>query len=112
MRLLPSLRQNKRYVVFEVQSPETFSVQDLQQEVQRALHSFWGELGVSRASPVFIKERFNPATKRFIIKVNHKYVEELKAALTLSKTIKKAPILLRSIITSGTLKKASSFVQK
>ncbi len=111
MRLRPSLRQNKRYVVFEVQSPSPVSWNELQPELDRALTLFWGELGRSRAAPILIKERFNPANGRFIIKVNHKYVDELKAALTLSKTIKKTPIILRSIITSGTLKKAGSLVQ-
>ncbi len=111
MRLNPSLRQKKRYVVFEVQSPQPISFSELQPEIERALQSFWGELGLSRAAPVLIKERFNPATGRFIIKVNHRHVDELKAALTLSKTIKKVPILLRSLLTSGTLKKASALLK-
>lgn len=112
MRLLPSLRQKKRYVVIEIISAKKFSFPEIKEEVDKILLLFWGQLGLSRAAPILLKEKFNQQTQHFIIKVNHKYVDELKTALTLSKKIKNIPIILRSVITSGTLKKASSYLSK
>ena len=108
MALLPSLRQKKRYLVFEVISQEKFSYPEIQEEVHRAAHDFLGQLGLSKAGIIFLPEKWNASEQRFLLKVNHTAVDEVKAALLLSKKIKKAPIIIRSITVSGTLKKASS----
>lgn len=110
MHLLPSLCQKKRYLVFEVISKEKFSYPEIREEAEKALTSFLGQLGLSQASPHFLPEKFNQDKQRFLLKVSHKYVDEVKAALTLSKKIKNTPIIIRSIITSGTLKKASAYL--
>jgi RNase P/RNase MRP subunit POP5 len=108
MRLLPSLRQTKRYVVFEIQSDTLFSSVDIKETVETALKEFFGQLGMSKASPMFLKEK--TSNNKFILKVNHRWVDEAKSAIILIKSIKKKPVLLKSIITSGTLKKASSYL--
>ncbi len=110
MRLLPSLRQKKRYVVVEAQSAAKFSYTDLAEGITYALQQFWGELGLAKASPLFLPEKFNPSRQRVMLKVNNPFVDEFKAALTLSKKIKNTPVILRSIVASGTLKKASSYI--
>ncbi len=110
MHLLPSLRQKKRYVVFEIISDARFSFADIQEGVQQALTSFWGQLGLSRAGPLIVKERFNTQKQRFILKVNNAYVDELKAALAISKKIKNSAVIIRSVTVSGTLKKAGSYL--
>ena len=110
MRLLPSLRQKKRYVVFELISTKKFSFQEIKEAVDSSVALFLGQLGMARSSPLLLKEKFSPEKQRFIIKVNNKYVDELKAALTLNKKIKNTPVVIKSIITSGTLKKASAFL--
>lgn len=112
MKLLPSLRQKKRYVVFELVSGKKHSLAEVKEEIEQSLTKFFGQWGLSKASPLFLKEKFVQEKQRFIIKVNHKFVDELKAALSLSKKIKNTPIIIKSIITSGTLKKASSYLKK
>jgi ribonuclease P/MRP protein subunit POP5 len=107
MKLKPSLRQKKRYIVFEIVADKKFSVVDVKEEVEKSMKEFFGQLGLSKASPLFLKEKFNQEKQKFVVKVNNKYVDELKAALTLSKSIKSTPVIVKSIITSGTLKKAS-----
>jgi len=103
MKLAPSLRQKKRYIVFEVSEMVSFS--DLQEAVDKAFHLFLGQFGVAKASPLLVKERLK--NNRFILKVNHKHVDEVISALILIKTIKNKSVIIRSIITSGTIKKAS-----
>jgi RNase P/RNase MRP subunit POP5 len=106
MKLLPALKQRKRYIVFEVIAEKKFSFLEVETEVKRAMKEFFGILGLSQASPMLLKEKFDKDKQNFLIKVNHKHVDELKAALTLSKSIKNVPIIIKSIITSGTIKKA------
>lgn len=107
MKLMPSLKQRKRYVVFEIVSDKKFSALEVEAEISRAMKDFFGQLGMGKASPLFLKEKFNLDRQRFVVKINHKHVDELKAALTLSKSIKNTSVIIKSIITSGTLKKAS-----
>ena len=107
MKLKPSLRQKKRYVVFEVVADKKFSLLEVKDEVDKTMKDFFGQLGLSKASPLFLKEKFNQEKQRFVVKINHQHVDELKAALTLCKSIKNTPVIVKSIITSGTLKKAS-----
>ena len=108
MKLRPSLKTKKRYIVFEIQAKESFSVADIQKEVDTALLFFLGQLGLSKSSPLFLKEKCKNNT--FILKVNHNWVDEAISALILIKTIKKKPVLLRSVVVSGTIKKASSYL--
>lgn len=112
MKLLPSLKQKKRYVVLETISDNKFSLQEITEEVESKLLLFFGQWGLAKSSPVILTDKFNAEKQRFIIKINHKYVNELKAALILSKKIKNTPVIIRSITTSGTIKKASSYLGK
>ncbi len=111
MKLLPSLRERKRYVVIEAITEKKFSFLEIKEALEHIFHSFWGILGMSKAAPHILKEKWNQARQRLIIKVSPTAVDELKAALLLSKRIKNTPIILRSIRVSGTLKQASSYLE-
>lgn len=110
MKLLPTLKENKRYIIFEVISARQFSFPEIKQAVDSALQFFLGQLGLSKAAPLLLKEKFSQDRQRFVIKVNQKYTDEIKSALILSKKIKNTPVIIKSIITSGTLKKISSYL--
>jgi ribonuclease P/MRP protein subunit POP5 len=103
MKLLPSLKQKKRYIIFQIESEEKFSQSDVKSEVEKALLLFLGQLGIAKSSPMFIKYKDN----KFMLKINHKWVDECKSAMILIKKIKNKPIIIKSIVTSGTIKKAS-----
>ena len=107
MKLLPSLRQKKRYIVFEIKSETKFSLVDVKKEVEKAWLLFLGQLGMAKSSPLFIKFKNN----KFIVKINHKWVDECISAILLIKKIKNKPVIVRSIVTSGTIKKASTYLQ-
>lgn len=104
MKLLPSLKQKKRYILFQIVSDTQFSTQEIKTTVKEALKDFLGELGLAKSAPLFVKEKDN----KFILKVNHKYINESISALILIKRIKNKPVIVKSIITSGTIKKATS----
>ncbi|MBI2665525.1 hypothetical protein HYX12_02820 [Candidatus Woesearchaeota archaeon] len=106
MRLLPSLKSRKRYIVFEIISEKKCSFPEVKEEVDSALLLFLGQLGLSKACPLLLNEPFS--NNQFILKVNHNYTDEVKSAVILIKSIKNTPVIIRSITTSGTIKKASS----
>lgn len=106
MKIIPSLRQKKRYILFSIVSDKTFSVSEIRSAVEDSIQSYFGILGKSKASPIFLSERCQD--NQFVLKINHQYVDEAKAAVILIKKIKNEPIIIRSIITSGSLKKAGS----
>ncbi len=112
MKLSSSLKQKKRYVVFEIIADKKFSFAEVKEAVDSALLLFLGQLGLARVAPILLKEKFNSEKQRFIIKVNHKYTDELKSALTLCKKIKNTAVLMKSITTSGTLKKIDGVTKK
>lgn len=88
--------------MFEVS--QECSLSDLNNAIQEALLNYFGQLGISKASPLFVKG----GGKRFILKVNHQYVDECISAIILIKKIKSIPVIIRSVIVSGTLKKAGA----
>jgi ribonuclease P/MRP protein subunit POP5 len=112
MKLLPALRQKKRYVVFEILADKSFSFSDVKEELDKAMKEFWGQQGLAKAVPMFLKEKFSKEKQRFIIKVGNKHVDELISALILAKKIKNTPIIIKSVISSGILKKASAYLDK
>jgi ribonuclease P/MRP protein subunit POP5 len=107
MKLLPSLKQKKRYIVFEILSETKFSVNDVKKSVDEALLLFLGQLGVAKTAPMFVKFDNN----KFIMKINHKFVDECISALILIKEIKGKQLIVKSVVTSGTLKKVSSYLK-
>lgn len=110
MKLLPTLRQKKRYLVWEITADKSFTLEEVEKEVNSALADFLGQLGLAKAAPFFLREKFNPALQRFVLKVGHKCVKEAKAALILIKKIKNTGVIFRCLITTGTLKKASKLL--
>ncbi|MEK6901493.1 MAG: Rpp14/Pop5 family protein [Nanoarchaeota archaeon] len=106
MTLLPTLRQKKRYLAFEIQCSTPISVAEAKEEVNAGLLRFLGELGVAKSSPLFLEEKYK--NNQGILKLNHKYVDEGKSALILIKKIKNKPVIIRSLSVSGILKKASA----
>ena len=87
-----------------------FSFIEVKEAVDKALLDFFGQLGLSKASPLLLKEKFSEKKQRFVVKVNNKNVDELKSALILNKKIKNTSVIMKSLITSGALKKTKEYV--
>ena len=73
---MPSLREKKRYIVFELQGNNVFPA------IEKALNDFLGILGMSKVNPVIMKDKYNG--KRGIIRINHAYKDETITALALA----------------------------
>jgi len=101
--LLPSLREKKRYVVFKIIGNK-INKKALKKEIYNNLLNFLGELGVSRANIKIIDNCLEE--NKGIIKVNVKYLNDLKMALGLIKKLDNKKVIVDVIGVSGIIKKA------
>lgn len=111
--ILPSLREKKRYLVFEVLSKDR--IKDISKVSNAIMHyslQFMGQLGVAKAGIIPLQNKWNPELQKGIIKVGHKHVDALKAALMLATKIDDKEVIFRSIGVSGILNKAEGKFMK
>ena len=105
--ILPSLREKKRYLVFEVISKEKVTdINDVSNSIWDCSLQFLGRLGTAKAGIMVLNNKWNPESQRGIIKVSHKHVDALKSSLVFAKKINNTEVIFRSLGVSGILKKA------
>src|SRR3989338_8152512 len=105
--LLPTLREKKRYLAFEVLSKT--KITDFDTVSNAILHTsaeFLGQLGVSKAGLLVLKDMWDNDSQRGVIRVNHKHTDKLKAALTMIGKINNDDVIVKSVGISGILNKA------
>ncbi len=100
--LLPSLREKKRYLVYEVVSEANFGYKDIKDSIVSALKELFGLDGLARAGLDFVEYNQNKG----IIRVSTKGLDMLRASFCFVRKVNKDEIILRSLGVSGMLKKA------
>lgn len=103
--LLPTLRERKRYLCFEIISKNKVNFTEAYRQLWLSLHSFLGELGLAKAN-VLVLNNYDAESQRGIIKVSHKHVNEVKSALMFIKEIGRESAIVRTVGVSGIIKKA------
>ena len=105
--LLPSLREKKRYLAYEVISESRFyDAFAVNKAILEAAKDFLGISVMSRAGILPINDKWNAALQRGIMRVNNKHVDDLKASLIFVKNIEGKDAIVRSVGASGILRKA------
>ncbi|MBD3354563.1 hypothetical protein GF361_01100 [Candidatus Woesearchaeota archaeon] len=105
--LLPTLKEKKRYIAFEIVSDkEIKDFKEVSDEIMARSQQLIGELGIAKAGMQILKDCFKPQKQRGIIKTNHKSIDEIKTALSFIKNIKDQKAVVNPIGVSGILKKA------
>ena len=99
--LIPSLREKKRYLHYEVTSETTLTAEEVKQAVQEALQQFLGEYGCAQAGIHYIEN----TNKYGVLKTNVKQVNQVKTALALIKTIKNKSVMVKTTKVSGMINK-------
>ncbi len=100
-RLLSSLREKKRYVAFEAICDGFINPTKIKDYIINNFKNLFGEIGLSKAGINFVEVYNNKG----ILRINNKYVDEIKASFCIIRKINKEDILVRSLRVSGTLKK-------
>ena len=102
--VLPSKREKKRYLAFEISSESRISdIKAVSAEILKAISSF---LGSAKTNLKVFTDIWSPQKQRGIIRIGHKYVEQLKQALTRIKDLAGQKVTIKSVGLSGTIKKA------
>lgn len=105
--VIPSLREKKRYLAFEViGSPDFLSVQAA---IASGLESYLGKKGVAEAGAIYLQEKYNG--KRGLIRVSHTSLDKLRASLALITHVGGKPAIIRSVGASGSMKKAMGYLR-
>ncbi len=102
--LLPSLREKKRYLVFEVISEANLSFKDIKESIISGFKELFGLDGLAKAGLDFVEYNENKG----IIKTSTKGLDMLKASFCFLRKVNKNDVVLRSLGVSGMLKKARS----
>lgn len=109
-RLLPSLREKKRYVAFEIISKDRVTAfADVARAVQRSLRFLVGELGAGAAGTQVMD--YQAANQRGLVRVSHTSMDALRASFAFITNIENKQVLVRSIGASGILKKAKQYME-
>ncbi|GAG03138.1 unnamed protein product [marine sediment metagenome] len=102
---MSSLREKKRYIVYEVKAEPRLNFKEVKQELEKKMLQFLGELGYGKAGVVILNEW---QSNKGMIRTNTKSVENVKTALALVENINDKKVLVRTIGISGMLNKAKN----
>jgi len=104
--LMPSLREKKRYIAYEVISNTKFNgPKEPGKAILDAGKDFLGSFGMAKLGMMPIEEQWNPDTQRGMIRVNHNHSQEARASMMLVQNINGHEALIKSIGASGMIKK-------
>lgn len=103
--LLPTLKEKKRYLVYEVLSKSKLE-EDLSIEIVKKVTSLLGIFDSAKAGIQSIE--YDIAKHKGILRVTVKEVDKLKISLALINKLNDKEIMIRTIGASGILKKARS----
>jgi len=102
--LLPTLREKKRYISFQVISEEPINYSDLEPAIWGTTLDFLGEHGISKTSLWLVKNLYNPGKQIGVIRCNHKSVQDVIACLGLITRLGDTRVIFKVLKVSGTIK--------
>ncbi len=108
MKTLPTLRDKKRYLAFEVSSPQAITRQQLISEIFNSVHSLFGDTGCSEMNP-----RLMSFEGRYgILRCAREKTRQVRAALACINNVKGIRVSIAVLGISGTIKGATEkFIQ-
>ena len=104
-KLLPSLREKKRYLVYEIISKKSINFQTAKKAIYDNISKMIGELELGKAGIQILPDY---EMQKGIIKVSNKYLDKLRASLALIDNINNNKVIVASRGVSGAINKARS----
>ena len=110
--LLPSLREDRRYLVIEIISerPGAFGFGEVYKQLNGCFEKYLGIFGLSEANISILEKTFDGKSQRLIISACRKSIDKVRACLVYLKEIDGKKAMARSIYCSGTIKKAKEMM--
>jgi ribonuclease P/MRP protein subunit POP5 len=107
--LPPSLRERRRYLLFEVLCEREIDKRELLKEIWNSLYSLYGDVGASESKVWLIEYHSGGGGGGVgILRCAHNKVEEVRASLACIHSVDDARIGIRVIKISGTIKGATA----
>lgn len=104
--ILPSLREKKRYIAFEVLSEKKLSNElPVRAAIMGQSLEYLGYSRVSESGIAFLSDQFDVPHQRGILRVSHRYLDSARCILAMIREIDGKKAMVRSIGVSGILKK-------
>lgn len=105
--LQPTLKEKKRYITFEIVPISTYNQRSTLQKVVEKLNDLLGLHSAAKAGvmPVTYKNM------KGIIKVSNMFVDEVKALIGFISTLGTDNVIVKTISTNGTVKKAKKHIK-
>ncbi len=104
--LLPTLREKKRYLVFEMVSERQLPWDAVRSAIEAGVLRHVGELGYARAGVQLLAEHWHAESSRGMLRVSHTSLDEVRSSLGLVREAGGAPVIVRSVGASGILGRA------
>ncbi len=109
MKTLPTLREKKRYLAFEVMSEQPFTRSDLSLEIFNSICSLFGDTGTSEINAVLLSYD----GKYGIVRCERDKTTEIRAGLACINRIRGSRVSILVLGISGTVKGAmEKFIQQ
>lgn len=106
MRAFPSLKEKRRYLVFEVLSGEKHGFAEVKSALLESVSGFFGQHGLAKSKLRVLADKWEYERQRGVIVAERKSVESVKAAFCLAGRVGKSAAVIRCLGVSGILKKA------
>lgn len=107
-RLIPTLRNKKRYVAFEIISDAPHDIQDAKKALWDSLLRLFGEVGSAKIDAHFVDEQCKG--KKGIIRCAHTGTDELLSSMAFVSSISGKKAVFRSLGMSSTIKGTRKFL--
>ncbi len=106
--LPPTLRDNQRYIVFEVISNKDVCLETVVNAIWSTSLQLFGEVGTSKFKMWVPSMLFDASRKRAVIRTTHDSVEEVRAVLASIKEIEGESVIFFVHGVTGTIKSAKN----
>ena len=110
--ILPSLRERKRYVLFQILGTNNLEFSDVSKAILSSARSFLGVKGLSKSAFFVMSKFWDSSSNTGVLRVNRGALDDARSVLLLTKEIKGNPCIVKSNFVSGTLKGLNSKVKK
>lgn len=105
--MLPTLKEKKRYIVFNVQSNAKIKMKNVENSIKNAMLELYGELGLAKSGLMFLPTDIE---NYGILRTNIKTVDMAKTAMLWVQDVNNKKVIIKSIKVSGILNKARKFI--
>jgi RNase P/RNase MRP subunit POP5 len=104
--LPPAMREKKRYIVIKILSNAKIEYNELSYTLWNEFTRFLGEFELSISRAWLIEDLFDQENQIAVLRVNHNFVENFRAALALIKEISGKKVAIKVLGVTGTIKSA------